>query len=110
MSADAERAYAKIVSAFAKDKSVTPPDPGRRGFGRTALRVDGKIFAFLKPNGLVLKLPAERVAALIASNRAMPFTANKANQRPMKEWVTVKPARDWLALAKLARAFTSTNR
>jgi hypothetical protein len=107
MNAAAERAYAKIVSAFARDKTVTPPDPSTRGFGRTALRVDRKIFAFLKPNGLVLKLPAERVAGLIASKRGLPFTANKANTRLMTEWVIVKPARDWLALAKQARAFTS---
>jgi hypothetical protein len=107
MSAAAERAYAKIVSAFARDRTVTPPDPSTRGFGRTALRVDGKIFAFLKPNGLVLKLPAEHVAAVIASKRGLPFTANKANKRPMKEWVVVKPSRDWLVLAKQARAFTS---
>jgi hypothetical protein len=107
MSAEAERAYAKIVSAFVRDNTVTPPDPSTRGFGRTALRVDGKIFAFLKPHGLVLKLPAERVAALIASKRGLPFTANKANKRPMKEWVVVKPSRAWLALARQAREFTS---
>ncbi|HEY1548969.1 MAG TPA: hypothetical protein VGG28_14190 [Kofleriaceae bacterium] len=107
MTAAAERGYAKLVSAFATDNAVTPPDPGTRGFGRTALRVDGRIFAFLKPHGLVLKLPAERVAALIASKRGVPFTANKPGKRPMTEWVVVKPARDWLALAKQARAFVS---
>ena len=45
---------------------VTPPRGGS-GFGRSALRVENKIFAMLVRGHLVLKLPRPRVDALIAA-------------------------------------------
>jgi hypothetical protein len=54
---------------------------------------------------LVVKLPRERVAALIASGAGLPFDAGKGT--PMKEWVAVSDADDntWRALAEEALAF-----
>ncbi|RAK61852.1 hypothetical protein DJ021_15805 [Phenylobacterium hankyongense] len=52
---------------------------------------------------LLLKLPAARVAELIAAGVGSPFDANKG--RPMKEWVTVGAEAGWLALAREAAAF-----
>ncbi|MDX6228502.1 MAG: hypothetical protein QOI76_1892 [Frankiales bacterium] len=47
------------------------------------LKVSGKIFAFLKDDRLVVKLPAVQVSRLIASDRAVPFTSGG---RTMREW------------------------
>jgi hypothetical protein len=80
---------------------------GRRGFGSDALMVGGRIFAMAKSDRLVLKLPGERVADLVASGIGTPFDAGKG--RPMKEWVVVGPRKDglWLELAQAARAFVA---
>jgi hypothetical protein len=50
----------------------------------------------------VLKLPRERVEALIESGRGEPYDAGRG--RPMKEWVTVPSSqREWVELAREAR-------
>lgn len=54
----------------------------RRGFGYDALQVDGHIFAMTKGGSLVLKLPGERVAELVARGQGVQFDAGKG--RPMK--------------------------
>ena len=77
-----------------------------RGFGADALKVGGKIFAALSNGKLLLKLPAARVAAMIADGSCEPFATGG---RPMKEWVLASPKRiaDWAALAREARDFVA---
>jgi hypothetical protein len=48
-----------LVIEFNDAEGVTPPRAGG-GFGRSALRYRGKIFAMLVRGGLVVKLPASR--------------------------------------------------
>lgn len=96
--------FAALVEALADVDGVTLGF-GRRGFGSDALQVDGRIFAMLREGGLVLKLPRERVAALLASGAGAPFDAGKG--KPMKEWVVVgqSAAKQWLPLAEEALRF-----
>ena len=97
-----QAAFKHVVAAYEKARAV-----GGSAFGRNALRVDGKIFAMMSHGRLVLKLPASRVAALIASGDGAPFDANKG--KPMKEWVALRDdsTLSWLELARDAHAFVS---
>ena len=96
--------FAALVAGLADRPGVTPPGPGRR-FGASALRVGGTIFAMLQDGRLVVKLPAPRVAELIADGEGAPFGAGKG--RPMREWVAIADgdAARWRALAEEALAF-----
>jgi hypothetical protein len=96
--------YEDLVDALMGIDGVTPPRGGG-GFGRSALRYDGKIFAMLVRGRLVLKLPAGRVVALIRSGNGAAFDANKGT--PMREWLSLDPGSDlnWLALATEALDF-----
>ncbi len=80
---------------------------GRRGFGSGALQVNGSIFAMVSHGRLVLKLPGERVAALLVSGDGLAFDAGKG--RPMQEWVALDEGTDgqWLPLAQEARTFVA---
>jgi hypothetical protein len=73
-----------------------------RGFARDALMKNGKLLIALRGEVVLLKLPAERVAGLIAAGQGAPFDANKG--KPMKEWVLANMSADWEALAREAAA------
>jgi YjbR len=75
------------------------------GFGRSpGLRVRRKIFAMLVDGELVVKLPADRCAELVAAGHGRPF---RSGGREMREWVAVgdEHADEWLRLAEDAHAF-----
>jgi hypothetical protein len=67
----------------------------------------GKFFAFTTRGMLVVKLPAERVSALIASGEGRVFDAGKG--RPMREWVGLLPGDEaaWAAYMREARKFVA---
>jgi hypothetical protein len=97
--------YADLVDELVPLAGVTPP-AGGRGFGRSALKFQGRIFAMLVRGHLVLKLPAGRVAELVEAGDGIPFDANKGT--PMREWLSLDAdsPRDWLALAGEALEFS----
>jgi hypothetical protein len=100
MTSPADR-FGALASALLGEPGVILSES--RGFSRDSLMVKGKLFAALRGEVLMLKLPAERVAGLIASGQGAPFDANKG--RPMKEWVLARMNADWDALAREAMAF-----
>jgi len=101
----AEERFAEVVAALLDHPDVTPPSATGREFGSNALKVKGKIFAMLVRGDLVVKLPAARVATLIANGQGGPFDAGKG--KPMQEWLTVptESSLNWLDLAQEALRF-----
>jgi len=74
---------APLVAAYEKDAAM----PGRK-FGKNGLKTrDGKLFALFTQGTLVVKLPKERVAALVAEGIGKPF--DPGHGRLMKQWLTV---------------------
>jgi hypothetical protein len=80
--------FEDLVTEFNDVEGVAPPRGGA-GFGRSALRYRGRIFAMLVRGALVVKLPADRVAALVAAGHGAHFDANKGT--PMREWFAATP-------------------
>ena len=59
----------------------------KRAFGSTSLKTDGKIFAMLVKDRLVVKLPAARVQALVDDGAGERF--DPGHGRIQKEWLSV---------------------
>jgi hypothetical protein len=98
----ADARLAPIASAYEKETAT----PGRK-FGKNGLKTKaGKLFALFTQDTLVVKLPKDRVAALVAEGVGTPF--DPGHGRLMKEWLTVvSPEASWLDLAREAHAFVS---
>jgi hypothetical protein len=101
-----EARFALLAEALAGGEGVTLGG-GKRGFGAGTLQVNGRIFAMISKGRLVLKLPSQRLAALIRSGEGVAFDAGKG--RPMREWVAIdeRHGDQWLPLAEEARAFVA---
>lgn len=102
--------FGLLVDAFADDPDVTPPDDlhaGGKKFGSNALKVKDKIFAMLRQDRLVVKLPQKRVEALVASGQGERMVSGGG--REMKEWLVLAPSssEDWAAVAREAYAFVA---
>ncbi len=96
--------FEDLVDELVGLPGVTPPQGGR-GFGRSAIRFNGKIFVMFVRGRLVLKLPVARVTALVDAGHGVRFDANKGT--PMREWLSLAPEsdQDWLPLAREALGF-----
>ncbi|HWU48915.1 MAG TPA: hypothetical protein VN042_03490 [Asticcacaulis sp.] len=94
---------AELMSAVAGLPGVTLG----KALHQPGLMADGKLFAFPYHGGLVLKLPAARIDALIASHEAHRF--ERGQGRPMREWIVLPAASriDWPALTREAYSFVS---
>jgi hypothetical protein len=103
----AQTRFDEVVFELLKTEGVTPPGTGN-GFGRSALRYHGKIFAMLVRGHLVVKLAADRVDTHVQDGHGTRFDANKGT--PMKEWLSLDPESelDWTTLAREALAFAQT--
>ncbi|MBI3743588.1 MAG: hypothetical protein HY261_04800 [Chloroflexi bacterium] len=94
----------EAVSAVMIGEGATPS----KMFGAVCLKTGPKAFAMLYKNALVVKLPAERVAAVIKSGKGEPFDPGMG--RTMKEWVNLPTPdeKEWTALARESRKFVAS--
>jgi hypothetical protein len=101
----ADPKVASVVQAYEKDAVK----PGRK-FGKNGLKTKGgKLFALFTQGTLVVKLPKERVVALVEQGVGKPF--DPGHGRLTKEWLTVTSAKaSWVELAREAFAFMSGER
>jgi TfoX/Sxy family transcriptional regulator of competence genes len=104
MSPDAR--YEALVATFLSTTQASLST--KPGFGSSALWVSGKIFAMLVRGRLVVKLPRQRVDALVAEGSAARW--GPGTGRVMKEWLSIEPAFEdqWLALATEALRFVES--
>jgi hypothetical protein len=102
-----EDRYAALADELLGDIDAGQPSTG---FGSTALKVDNRIFAMLVGGRLVVKLPRQRVDALIDAGDGDRF--DPAHGRLMKEWLAVRPGAEdrWHPLAAEALAFVGARR
>jgi hypothetical protein len=94
--------FGRAVGPFDSEARV---EAGTGFGGSPGRRVDGRIFAMLIRDELVVKLPTQRVTSLIEAGDARPFDAGKGT--PMREWASV-PVADpdrWPELVAEAYAF-----
>ncbi len=93
-----EKLFTKLVSFYAVPHTEYPVERAML-FGFDCLRINGKVF-----NGhLVMKLPANRITALVDSGQASSY---EFRGRLMKEWGVVLTSKSIIALAEEARVFT----
>ena len=105
---DPSRQWDALVARLLAEGEATYGGTGaRRAFGSTSLKTDGKIFAMLVKDRLVVKLPAARVEELAGQGIGERF--DPGHGRIQKEWLSVvgdDPA-EWHALATESEAFVA---
>jgi len=95
--------FRKVVEAFANDGRVTVGEG--KGFGKGALKIEGKIFAMISSKGeFVVKLPAKRADELVKTGEGSYF--DLGHGRLMKQWVVLPLGKiSWVEIAKEAHRF-----
>jgi len=107
---DTEAAFERLAAALSKDKRVDPPETAKaKGFGSKGLKVARKMFAFHSKGRLVVKLPADRVEALVATGTGERF--DPGHGRLMKEWLAISydHIKLWPRLAREALDFADSS-
>jgi hypothetical protein len=100
--------YSEVVRALLGQAEVIQEG---RGFGSSALKMRGSIFAMLSSKDtFVVKLPRRRVDELVATGEGERY--DPGHGRLMKEWLALDPTStlDWLTLANEAREFVASRR
>ena len=98
--------YAHLVETFLQNPIVHREG---KGFASMGLKVNGKSFVIFTRDKLVLKLPRERVEALVSSGAGERFDPRR-NGRLMKEWLVLESSAeaDWVSLAQEALEFVAS--
>ena len=101
---DPEKAFEQVMSVLRRDPRVGEA----KMFGALGLKVGDKYFMMLYKGQLVVKLPAGRASALVASGDGKYF--DPGHGRLMREWIAFAPdlAARWSRLAEEAKAFVAS--
>ena len=97
-----ETLVARSEDTYGKDES----HGARRMFASTSIKTRGKMFAFLrKKERLVVKLPEQRVDALVAAGEGSRF--DPGDGKPQREWFVLDSveADEWLRYATEAEGY-----
>ena len=102
-----QRLVERMLATGAATYGNAAADGPKRAFGATSLKTNGKIFAMLVHDRLVVKLPAKRVEALIAEGAGRAF--DPGHGRLQREWLDVDGDDEatWWALATESEAFVA---
>ena len=107
--------FKDLVDAMVAQSEATHSNDASKGarrmFGSTSLKTGGKMFAFLhKKEWLVVKLPGDRVSALVAEGQGERF--DPGSGRLQREWFVLdsQSADDWLNLATEAESYIAKRR
>jgi hypothetical protein len=93
--------FTAVIDAFRRDRGVTSGTM----MASVGLKVGGKIFAMLVRGELVVKLPRERVSALVEAGIGRQFDPRR-DGRLMKEWVVLSgDDPPWVEVAREASDF-----
>ena len=105
-----ERWAALVETMLAQGAATYGSDGPRPAFGSTSLKTNGKIFAMLVKDRLVVKLDRRRVEELVEAGKGRRF--DPGHGRLQKEWLDVDSTSDdvWLKLAAEAEAFVARRR
>jgi hypothetical protein len=100
---DALRADAALAASVREFETKRGAEKGRE-FGSNALKVNGKLFALFAQGTMVVKLPSDRVDALVAQGVGQRF--DTGHGRLMKGWLALEqPCTTWVQLAREALAY-----
>ena len=107
---NADGRWAALVATILAEGAATYGNESgpQQAFGSTSLKTEGKIFAMLVKDRLVVKLDRRRVDALVAGGQGERF--DPGHGRVMKEWLSVADAASdeaWLELATEAERFVA---
>lgn len=99
---DGEALFTQLAALYATPQTKYPVERAKL-FGFDCLRTNGKVFAKLHNGHLVMKLPANRIKALVASGQVGQYEHRGS---VLKEWGIISTSGDIIALAEEARVFT----
>src|SRR5262245_16120057 len=108
---ESEIRFETLVETLLNNTGVTFGSSEKKGFGSSALKINGKIFAMMNSKGsFVVKLPRQRVEVLTAAGLGERF--DPGHGRVMKEWLTLASGAEdhWLPLAREAMEFVGSSR
>ena len=105
-----ERWAALVATMLALGAATYGAEGPQRAFGATSLKTNGKIFAMLVKDRLVVKLDRRRVDELAAAGKGRQF--DPGHGRLQKEWLDVdsESPDEWLDLATESEAFVAKRR
>jgi len=100
MMPDPDVRFAAIARKFRREADVS----WGKLFSAYGLKVHGRIFAMVAHGHLVVKLPKDRVDALVGQGLGERF--DPGHGRPMQEWVSLHGAEpDWATVIAEAKDF-----